>query len=53
MSPLKPKIITPNGVITSALSGILLSYFYYNYNSKYIIEPYSKYYSKFINKLSI
>ena len=42
-----------NSVITSALGGILFDFFYYNYSSNYIIEPYRKYYGRLINRLGI
>ena len=42
-----------NSVITGAFSSILFNFFYYNYGSNYIIEPYRKYYSGFLNKLGI
>src|ERR1700727_1053645 len=42
-----------DGVVTGAFSGILFDFFYYNYSSNYIIEPYRKYYSKFLNRLGI
>ena len=56
VSPLgpDPKVVTAvNGVITSAFSGILFNFFYYNCGSNYIIKPYRKYYSKFLNRLGI
>ena len=42
-----------DGVVTSAFSGMLFDFFYYNYGSNYITEPYRKYYSKFLNGLDI
>ena len=42
-----------NSVVTSAFSSILFNFFYYNLGSNYIIEPYKKYYSKFLNRLGI
>ena len=48
VSPPSPKvIIAVIGVIVSTFSGILFNFFYYNYSSNYIIEPYRKYYSGF------
>ena len=35
------------GVVVNAFGGILLDFFYYNYSSNYITEPYRKYYSGF------
>ena len=44
-----PKVIAVVGVVTSALGSIVLTYFYYrNYSSNYITEPYSRYYGKLI-----
>ena len=44
-----PKVITVVSVITSALGGIVLIYFYYyNLSSNYITEPYSRYYGRLI-----
>ena len=49
-----PKVVTTiNSVITSAFSGILFNFFYRNYSSKYITEPYRKYYNRLINRLGI
>ena len=42
-----------DGVITGAFSGILFNFFYCSLSSNYIIEPYRKYYSKFLNRLGI
>ena len=42
-----------NGVVTSALGGMLFNFFYYNPSSNYIIKPYRKYYSGFFNRLGI
>jgi hypothetical protein len=54
VSLLIPKVVaTVNGVITSAFSGILFDFFYYNRSSNYIIEPYRKYYGGLINGLGI
>jgi len=45
---LNPKVIAAvDSVITSALGNILFNFFYYNYSSKYITEPYRRYYGKF------
>ena len=54
VSPLVPKVVVAvNGVVTSAFSGILFNFFYYNPSSKYITEPYRKYYSGLINRRGI
>jgi hypothetical protein len=54
VSLLIPKVVAAiNSVITSAFSGILFNFFYYNYSSNYIIKPYRKYYSRLINRLGI
>ena len=46
VSPPKPKVVvTVVSVIVGAFSGMLFDFFYYNYSSNYIIEPYRKYYS--------
>ena len=42
-----------NGVVTGAFSGILFDFFYYNYGSNYITEPYREYYGGFLNRLGI
>ena len=42
-----------DGVVTGAFGGILFNFFYYNYSSNYIIEPYRKYYGRFLNGLGI
>ena len=48
VSPPNPKVIAAvNSVMVGAFSGILFNFFYYNYSSNYIIEPYRKYYGKF------
>ena len=48
------KVITAvNSVITSAFGSILFNFFYRNYSSNYIMEPYRKYYSGLINRLGI
>ena len=35
------------GVVVNAFGGILFNFFYYNYSSDYIIEPYREYYNRF------
>ena len=35
------------GIITSTFSSMLFDFFYYNYSSNYITEPYRKYYGGF------
>ena len=53
---LSPKVVTTiDSVMTSALGGIILTYYplYYNRSSNYIIEPYSLNYSGLINRLGI
>ena len=48
VSPPKPKVITAvNSVVVGAFSSILFNFFYYNYSSNYITEPYRKYYCGF------
>ena len=48
VSPPNPKVIPLNiGVIVATFSSILFNFFYYNYSSNYIIEPYREYYSRF------
>ena len=48
------KVVTAiDGVITSAFSGLLFNFFYYNFSSNYIIEPYREYYGGFLNKLGM
>ena len=43
-----PKVIaTINSVVVGAFGGMLFNFFYRNYSSNYIIEPYRKYYSGF------
>ena len=50
----KPKVIpTVVGVATYSLGSILFDFFYYNYSSKYITEPYRKYYGGLVNRLGI
>jgi len=40
VSPPNPKVVaTVNGVVTTALGGILFNFFYYNCGSNYIIIP--------------
>ena len=56
VSPLDPdfKVVTAvNSVVTSAFSGILFNFFYCNCSSNYIMEPYKKYYGRFLNGLGI
>ena len=52
MSPpnvITPKVIAVVSVITGALGGIVLTYFYYrNLSSNYIIEPSSRYYGRLV-----
>ena len=53
-SLLIPKVVaTVNGVITSAFSGILFNFLYYNYSSNYITKPCRRYYGRLINRLGI
>ena len=48
VSPPNSKVVAAViSVIVSAFSGILFDFFYYNYSSNYIIEPYKKYYGRF------
>jgi hypothetical protein len=52
VSPLIPKVVAAvNSVITGAFGGILFDFFYRNYSSNYITEPYRKYYDGIINRL--
>ena len=54
MSPLVPKAVAAvNGVVTSAFGGMLFDFFYRNCGSKYIMEPYRKYYGGLVNRLGI
>ena len=56
VSPLDPDfkvVATINGVVTGAFGSILFNFFYYNYSSNYITEPYRKYYGGFLNRLGI
>jgi len=49
-----PNIVAAvNAIITTAFSGILFNFLYYNLSSKYIIKPYRKYYGRLINGLGI
>jgi len=44
-----PKVIAVVGVVIGALGGIVLTYFFYrNYSSNCVTEPYSRYYSRLI-----
>ena len=46
--PLVPKMVATNIVaIVSTFSSMLFNFFYYNYSSNYITEPYRKYYGRF------
>ena len=36
-----------SGILVTAFSSILFNFFYRNYSSNYIIEPYRKYYGRF------
>ena len=46
VSPSNPKVVAANiNVVVAAFSGILFDFFYRNYGSNYITEPYRKYYS--------
>ena len=48
VSPPNPKAVAAvNSIIVAAFSGILFDFFYYNYSSNYITEPYRKYYGGF------
>ena len=48
VSPPNPKAVTTvNSVIVAAFSGMLFNFFYRNYSSNYITEPYRKYYGRF------
>ena len=46
-------VTTIDSVVTGAFGGILFNFFYYNYGSNYITEPYRKYYGRFLNGLGI
>ena len=48
VSPPDLKVVTAvNSVVVAAFSSILFNFFYYNYGSNYITEPYRKYYGGF------
>ena len=48
ISPLVLKVVAANvGVVVGAFSGILFDFFYHNYSSNYITEPYREYYGGF------
>ena len=48
VSPPNPKVVaTIVGVVVGAFGGMLFDFFYHNYSSNYIIEPYRNYYSGF------
>jgi len=48
VSPPNPKVVaTIDSVVTSYLGSMLFNFFYYNSGSKYITEPYSRYYGRF------
>ena len=54
VSLLVPKVVTTvNSVVTSAFGSILFDFFYRNYGSDYIMEPYSRYYGRLVNRLGI
>jgi hypothetical protein len=54
VSPLIPKVVaTVDSVVTGAFGSILFNFFYYNYSSNYITEPYRKYYNRLVNRLGI
>ena len=56
VSPLSldPKVVTTiNSVVTGTFSSILFNFFYYNYGSNYITEPYREYYGGFLNGLGM
>ena len=54
VSPPNPKVVAAViGVVVGAFSGMLFNFFYRNYSSNYIIEPYRKYYSRLIIRLGI
>ena len=40
-------VTTANSVVVATFSGILFDFFYHNYSSNYITEPYRKYYGGF------
>ena len=48
VSPPNPKVVALNvSVVVAAFSGILFDFFYRNYSSNYVTEPYRKYYGGF------
>ena len=48
VSPPNLKVIAADiSVIVNAFSSILFNFFYYNYSSDYITEPYREYYGGF------
>ena len=48
VSPLVLKVVAAiNSVVTGAFSSMLFDFFYHNYSSNYITEPYRKYYGRF------
>ena len=48
VSPPNLKVVaTIDSVVVGAFGGILFDFFYYNYSSNYITEPYRKYYGGF------
>ena len=48
VSPSNLKVVAAiNSVVVKAFGGILFDFFYYNYSSNYIMEPYRKYYGGF------
>ena len=52
--PLIPKVVAIiDSAVTTTLGSMLLKFFYYNRNSKYITKPYRKYYGGLINRLGI
>jgi Na+/alanine symporter len=52
-SPNLDIITAVDSVIVYAFSSILFNFFYYNYSSNYITQPYRKYYNRLINRLGI
>ena len=48
VSPPNPKVVAAVvSVVVGAFGGILFNFFYYNYGSNCITEPYRKYYDRF------
>ena len=48
VSPPDPKVVALNvSVVVATFSSMLFNFFYHNYSSNYITEPYRKYYSRF------